>query len=122
MYKRVLVVDDDPDIREMMHVLLSRTEFQIVAEGEDGEEAVALYSQVQPDLVLLDLTLPGMDGLPALRRIMQANPHARVIVCSGRRGGDTAREVYEAGAREFIIKPFGRPELLQAFERTAAAP
>lgn len=118
MHKRLLVVDDDPGMRVLMHLLLNKTEYQIVAEGEDGEQAVTLYAQVQPDCVLLDLMMPRVDGLTALRLIMQAYPHAQVIVCSGKRNGDTVREAYAAGARDFITKPFGRAELQRALERT----
>jgi two-component system chemotaxis response regulator CheY len=122
MYKRVLVVDDDPGMRVLMHLLLNKSDYQIVAEGEDGEQAVKLYAQVQPDCVLLDLMMPRVDGLTALKMIMEAYPRAQVIICSGKRNGDTVREAYAAGARDFITKPFGRAELQRALERTATGP
>ncbi len=122
MNKRVLVVDDDPGVRGLMHLLLRRSEFEIVAEAEDGEQAVKLYAQVRPDCVLLDLMMPRVDGLTALRRIMHSDPQARVIICSGYRTADTVREAYAAGARDFVTKPFGRAELQGSLERSSARP
>ncbi len=103
---RVLIVDDALLIRQMLRTILSRASYEIVGEAADGGEAVARYEQLRPDVVLLDIMMPEVDGVTALRQIIARHPEARVIMCSALDQKSIISEALEAGARDFIIKPF----------------
>ncbi len=106
MNARVLIVDDAPLIRGMLRDILGAEGFTVVGEAADGAEAVSLYRTLRPDLVILDIVMPQMDGLSTLRQVRAQDPHATVVMCSAVGQDVVITEAIEAGAREFIVKPF----------------
>lgn len=104
-YARVLLADDTPDIRALLRLVLSRQEdFEVVAEAADGREAVALAQEHRPDLVLLDLAMPVMDGLEAIPGVRAAAPDCRIVVLSGFNADQMADEALAAGADAYLEK------------------
>ena len=113
--KLALIVEDDAMMRQMAREVLS-TRYGIIA-AADGKQALALYNEHAPDLVLLDIRLPGMDGKRVLRSILTADTNARVVMFTSDRTADTLREVVTLGAKGFVTKPFTAATLLQHAHR-----
>ena len=107
---RVLVVDDEEDVRDLLSRFLTRRGY-VVDTVKDGEEAIARVLEDEPDIVLLDIRLPKMDGLKVLRRLREEALEVAVITMSGVADEDTARKSLELGAADFITKPFNLPYL-----------
>ena len=103
---KVLVVDDASFMRSMIRDIFARGPFVVVGEAENGMEAIRLYRELHPDLTTMDIVMPQMDGITALREIMQLDPAARVVMCSALGQEALIAEAIEAGACEFIVKPF----------------
>ncbi|KON88880.1 chemotaxis protein CheY [Sporosarcina globispora] len=114
---RILIVDDAKFMRVTLGSILKKADHEIVGEAEDGKEAVHLYNQLQPDLVMMDITMPEMSGLVAVRVIKRDNPNAKVIMCSAMGQQKVVVESIEAGAKDFIIKPFDEGRVLEAVNR-----
>jgi two-component system chemotaxis response regulator CheY len=112
---KILVVDDAQFMRMKCRTLLKGAGYEVVEAG-DGEEAVAKYQADRPDAVLLDVTMPKMDGLQALEAIRKIDPHARVAMLTATGQQAVVREAIEAGARDFVVKPFDDARVLQAVE------
>jgi DNA-binding NarL/FixJ family response regulator len=116
---QVLVVDDCTDLRDLVRTRLSRTEeFSVVGEAGEGAMAIEKAALLQPDLVLLDLTMPRMDGLQALPEILLAAPSTRVVVFSGLNESSAVRQALAAGAVRYVVK--GSPLKLLVEEMAAA--
>lgn len=116
---RVLVVDDAAFMRKVLRDTLSAGGHEVVGEGATGDEAVELYLELRPDVVTLDITMPGKDGMAALREIVGADPAARVIMCSALGQEAKVLESLKAGARDFVVKPFQPDRVLDAVGRLA---
>ena len=115
--RRVLVVDDAEDLRVLLRLRMeSRDGLQVVGEAADGVAAVEMASELQPDLVMLDLAMPRMDGLEALPLIRAAVPGVRVIVLSGFNQSTLAERAIEAGADHYVVKGGSMRELLDLIE------
>ncbi len=106
MSKRVLIADDAAFMREMLRDILTEGGFEIAAEAIDGNEAIELFGEHSPDLVMLDIVMPRKSGLEALKEIMASNPKACVVMCSALGQETLVMDALEAGARDFIVKPF----------------
>ena len=115
MAKRVLVVDDALIMRKRISDIASAAGWEIAGEAGNGEEAVAMYDQVRPDLVTLDIVMPRMDGVTALKRVMAADPDARVVMISAVDQREKLTECIRSGAIDFIVKPFDRERLERFF-------
>lgn len=120
MAKRVMVVDDSRMICMQMKNLLAESDFEIAAYCRDGEEAVEQYAQVAPDLVTMDIIMPGMDGLETAQAILEDHPDARIVMVSSLAYDDTFEEAKSMGAKGFIDKPFERESLLEVLEQALA--
>lgn len=112
---RVLIVDDHPMMREAIRAAIEvDPEIEVVGEAEDGLTAVGRVRQLQPDITIMDLFLPGQDGIQAIVAILQDNPKARILVLTSSSDDQKLREAIEAGVTGYLIKDTRREELLQA--------
>lgn len=110
--KRILIADDAAFMRKMIRSTLSTAGYENFLEAQNGAEAVRLFAAENPDLVMLDVTMPEMDGLEALRRIMAISPAAKVLMCSAIGQDGTIMEAIRSGASDFIVKPFKKEQLV----------
>ncbi len=106
MSERILIVDDAAFMREMLCDLLTEEGYQIAAQAADGDEAVAAYAEHSPDLVMLDIVMPRKSGLEALREIVAYDSEAKVVMCSALGQESLVMEALDAGAKDFVVKPF----------------
>lgn len=109
MTPRVLVVDDLPFMRSLLCDILTDAGMTVAAEAEDGRQALVAYLASEPDIVLLDIVMPVMDGLTALRKLRILDRRARVVMCSALGEQEMIIRAIQFGARDFVVKPF-RPE------------
>ena len=115
---RILVVDDLLTVRLLLRAILTNAGYTVVAEAATGREAVSLYLLFRPEVVLMDITMPGQDGLSAMEEILRHAPAAQIIVCTAMNFKHVALEALRRGACDFITKPF-RPEAVLAAVHTA---
>jgi two-component system chemotaxis response regulator CheY len=120
MGKTILVVDDAAVIRLMLRKILTEGGYEVVGEAATGKEAIRKYSLLNPDLVIMDITMPEMNGLAALREIKAADPRARVIICSAMGQKQLVQEAVEAGAINYMLKPFEAEKVLEVVARCLA--
>ena len=114
MSKRVMVVDDSRIVQLQLKKILADTEYQIVAFCQSGEEALEKYSDVQPDLVTMDILMPGIDGLETARQLLKSYPNARILMVSSLAYDDTINEANDVGVKGFVYKPFERSQILES--------
>ena len=114
---RVLVVDDAMFMRMMLKDILSKNGYEVVGEAANGREAIEKYIELRPDLVLLDITMPEMDGLTALKEIKHIDPQAVVVVCSAMGQQNMVIEAIQNGALDFIVKPFQQNRVIESLKR-----
>ncbi len=117
---RVLVVDDAAFMRKVVTDALSGGGHEVIGEASNGAEAVARYQELQPELTTLDITMPEMDGLAALKEIIAIDPGARVIMCSALGQESKVLESIKLGARDFVVKPFKPDRVQEAVEKALA--
>lgn len=117
MSKRVLIVDDAVFMRMKLRDILEKNGYEVIAEAQNGVEAVEKYNQEKPDLVTMDITMPEMDGVAALKEIKSKNPDAKIIMCSAMGQQSMVMEAIQSGAVDFIVKPFDTDRVLQSLER-----
>ncbi|NOV01014.1 response regulator [Paenibacillus planticolens] len=117
MKERILIVDDAAFMRAMLKDMLMDLEYEIVAEGRNGLEAVQMYKRFKPDLVTLDITMPEMDGIAALIEIKHFDPQAKVIMCSAMGQQKLVVDSIQAGAKDFLVKPFNKERLADAMKK-----
>lgn len=117
MKKRLMVVDDSRVLEYQICKLLEDTDYEVAAYCENGEEAIARYEEVRPDIVTMDIIMPGIDGLEAAQIIADAHPDARIIMISSLAYEDTLQEAEAVGAKLFLYKPIDRENLLDALEQ-----
>lgn len=106
MNKTILIADDSRFMRNLLKNHLNESNFHVIAEASDGCEAVSLYKKVSPDIVLLDLTMPCINGMIALENIRKIDPHAKVVICSAMGQQRLIIEALGHGAKDFIVKPY----------------
>ncbi len=110
----VLIVDDAEFMRTMLKNLIEENGYEVAGEAVNGEEAVEKYKDVQPDLVTMDITMPKMDGIEAIKEIVDDDPDADIIVCSAMGQKPMVIESLEAGAKDFIVKPIKPDKVKEA--------
>jgi len=115
--KKVLVVDDTKFMRDILKNILKKKELEIIGEASNGKEAVLKYQELKPDLVTMDIIMPEMDGIEAVKKIMQIDPSARILMCSAMGQQALVIEAIQSGARDFVIKPFQPARVLEAVDR-----
>jgi len=117
MAKRILVVDDAAVIRLMLKKILESDEYEVVGDAGTGMEAVAKYQELKPDLVTMDITMPDMDGIQAVKEIRKIDPEAKIVMCSAMGQKMMVLEAIEAGAANFIVKPFDEPKVKEVLKK-----
>lgn len=120
MAKRILITDDALFMRVTLKRILTDAGFEVVGEAANGVESVALYQNLKPDLVTMDITMPEMDGIEALKVIKSEDPSAVIVMCSAMGQQNLMVEALQAGAKEFIIKPFQADKVVEVIKRHAA--
>ena len=113
----VLIADDLTFIKIVLRDILEKSGFRVVAEASNGDEAIARYLDTRPDVVLMDITMPGMDGLTALRKIRELDPAARIIICSAIGQQRLIFQALEMGAKDYIVKPFQPQRVISALKK-----
>ena len=121
MARKVLVVDDVPFVRKTISRILSEANYQVIGEAEDGLSAIQQYRKLQPDIVTMDIVMPNMSGIEATRKITQLDKAARVLIISAMEQENLVMESINAGARDYLLKPFSAEELLKTIERLFAS-
>ena len=114
---KILIVDDAMFMRETLKKMLEAQGHVIVGEAEEGSEAIRKFVETQPDLVILDITMPGMDGIEALQQIRKKDHKAKVIICSALGQQEIVAQAIVSGAEDFIVKPFEVAQLVAAVEK-----
>jgi two-component system chemotaxis response regulator CheY len=120
MPAKILIADDAAFMRVMIKGILSKQNYEIVGEAKDGREAVELYQKLKPDLTTMDIIMPEVNGIEAVKEIMKVDPNAVILMCSAMGQQAMVIEAIAAGAKDFIIKPFQPPRVLEAVERALA--
>lgn len=111
--RRVLIVDDAAFMRMLIKTILEKNGFQVVGEAENGAVAVSKYKELQPDIVTMDITMPEMDGIMALKEIRAIDPNAKVVMISAMGQETYVREAVKLGAKGFVVKPFKEDYIVQ---------
>lgn len=114
MGKRILIVDDAAFMRMMIKDILVKNGYEVVGEAENGQVAVERYNELRPDLVTMDITMPEMDGIAAVKEIKSLDPNACIIMCSAMGQQSMVIDAIQAGAKDFIVKPFQPERVLEA--------
>jgi len=116
-----VIVDDSSFIRTILKKMLEETEgYTVVGEASDGEEAVRIAAEVKPDILTLDITMPNMDGLSAVKRILEVSPNTRIIMISAMGQQSVVIDAIKSGAKDFVIKPFEKSRIMQAIKNVLA--
>ncbi|WP_234119579.1 response regulator [Clostridium hydrogenum] len=114
---RVLIVDDAAFMRMMIKDILEKNGFEVVGEASNGLKAVEIYKAEKPDVVTMDITMPDMDGIEAVKAIKSFDASAKVIMCSAMGQQTMVMDAIKAGARDFIVKPFQADRVLEAIKK-----
>ena len=117
MSARVLIVDDAAFMRMMIKDILTKEGFEIVGEAENGQVAVEIFKEEEPDLVTMDITMPEMDGIEAVKEILKIDPQAKIVMCSAMGQQAMVIDAIQAGAKDFIVKPFDQERVLEAINK-----
>lgn len=117
MLRTVLICDDAVFMRTMLADILTQAGFAVVGQAQTGEEAVNRFKELLPDLVTMDIVMPDMGGIEAVRRIVADYPDAKILMCSAMGQQSLVVEAIQAGARDFVVKPFQPSRVLEAVQR-----
>ncbi len=117
MANGILIVDDASFMRMMIKDILSKNGFDILGEADNGLKAIEKYKELNPDLVIMDITMPEMDGIQAVKEIKKINSNARIVMCSAMGQQAMVIEAIQAGAKDFIVKPFQADRVVEAVKK-----
>jgi two-component system chemotaxis response regulator CheY len=118
MANRILIVDDAAFMRMMIRDILTKNGYDVCGEANDGVQAIEKYKELKPDLITMDITMPEMDGIVALKEIKKVDPNAKVIMCSAMGQQAMVIDAIQAGAKDFIVKPFQPDRVIEAIKKT----
>ncbi|WP_239617019.1 response regulator [Cohnella mopanensis] len=118
MANRILIVDDAAFMRMMIRDILTKNGYEVVGEAQDGAQAIEKFKEVNPDLITMDITMPEMDGIAALKEIRKLDSNAKVIMCSAMGQQAMVIDAIQAGAKDFIVKPFQADRVIEAIKKT----
>jgi len=117
MAKKVLIVDDAAFMRMLLKDIVTKAGYEVVGEASNGAEAVEKYKELKPDIVTMDITMPEMNGIEATKEIMKLDPNANIIMCSAMGQQMMVVEAIQAGAKDFIVKPFQQGRVVEALSK-----
>ncbi len=117
MAKNILICDDAAFMRMMIKDILTKNGYNVAGEAENGARAIEKYNELKPDLVLMDITMPELDGIQALKKIKENDSSALVIMCSAMGQQAMVIESIQAGAKDFIVKPFQADRVIEAVKK-----
>ncbi len=117
MEKRILICDDATFMRMMIKDILTKNGYEVAGEAENGLVAIEKYNELKPDLVLMDITMPEMDGITALKKIVESDSEAKIIMCSAMGQQSMVIDSIQAGAKDFIVKPFQVERVVEAVQK-----
>jgi len=122
MKSRVLVVDDAIFMRRMISDILKASGMEVAGEAENGSEAVKKYDELKPDLVTMDIIMPEMNGIEAVKKIVSLDPKAKIVMCSALGQQALVQEAMAAGAEDFLIKPFNPSRVVEVIAKVLNQP
>lgn len=114
---RVLLVDDAAFMRMMLKDVLTKNQIEVIGEAENGTMAIEKYMELKPDLTIMDITMPEMDGIQAVKEIRKRDPQAKIIMCSAMGQQAMVIEAIQSGAKDFVVKPFQPDRVLEAVKK-----
>ncbi len=117
MANGILIVDDAAFMRMMIRDVLSKNGYEVLGEAENGQKAIEKYKELTPDLVIMDITMPEVDGIQAVKEIKKISPDAKIVMCSAMGQQAMVIEAIQAGARDFIVKPFQADRVIEAVKK-----
>jgi len=117
MGKKILIVDDAAFMRMMIKDILTKNGYEVAGEAENGARAIEKYKELNPDLVIMDITMPEVDGIQAVKEIKKLNSDSKIIMCSAMGQQAMVIESIQAGARDFIVKPFQPDRVIEAVKK-----
>ncbi|MDF2924713.1 MAG: chemotaxis protein CheY [Paenibacillaceae bacterium] len=118
MANRILIVDDAAFMRMMIRDILTKNGYEVCGEANDGVQAIERFKELRPDLITMDITMPEMDGINALKEVKKIDPNAKVIMCSAMGQQAMVIDAIQAGAKDFIVKPFQADRVIEAIKKT----
>ncbi len=121
MGQRILIVDDSAFMRKMLQDIFTEAGHEIAGEAADGKEVVDRYRAVKPDLVTMDIVMPGLTGIDAVKQLMAEDPEARILMVSAMGQGSLVKEAIQAGAKGFVVKPFKPEKVIEEAGRVLGA-
>lgn len=116
---RVLIVDDTAFMRKLLKNILFSAGFDIAGEAENGKQAVELYRQLKPDVVTMDIVMPEMNGIDALKEIKKIDPNAKVVMCTAVGQEQMVKTAIKLGAKGYIVKPFQAAKVVEELKKVA---
>ncbi len=117
MAQRIMLVDDASFMRMMLKNILVGSGYEVIGEAENGAKAIEQFKALKPDLVIMDIIMPEMGGIDAVREIVKVNPGAKILMCSSMGQQSLVVEAIQAGAKDFIVKPFQPSNVLEAVKK-----
>lgn len=120
MSKKILIVDDATFMRMMIKDILTKGGFNVIGEAENGAKAIEKFTELSPDLVIMDITMPEVDGIQAVKEIKKLDANSKIIMCSAMGQQAMVIESIQAGAQDFIVKPFQPDRVLEAVKKVLA--
>ncbi len=117
MANKILIVDDASFMRMMIKDVLTKNGFEVIGEAENGAKAIEKHKELQPDLTIMDITMPEVDGIQAVKEIKKVDPNAKIIMCSAMGQQAMVIEAIQAGAKDFIVKPFQADRVIEAVQK-----
>ncbi|MBS4539857.1 response regulator [Clostridium sp. D2Q-11] len=117
MGKRILIVDDAAFMRMMIKDILTKNGYEVVGEAENGAKAIEKFKELTPDLVIMDITMPEVDGIQAVKEIKKIDGNSKVVMCSAMGQQAMVIEAIQAGAKDFIVKPFQADRVIEAVNK-----
>ncbi len=120
MGKTVLITDDTAFMRMTLKNILEKNGYEVIGEAEDGKQAIDMYDEHKPALVTMDITMPNVDGLTAIKEIIKKDPNAKIVVVSAMGQKSLVIDALNAGAKDFVVKPFQPDRIEEALQKVGS--